>query len=190
MCSTTPQREVLPTNVKPLRYDLTLEPLFDTFTFKGDLTIDLQVNDKSDTVTLNSLEIEVQSADVNGEAVKSTSFDEDKQTVSFALASPLEPGASAKLHIVFTGILNDKMAGFYRSSYTDDKGETRYLATTQMEPTDCRRAFPSFDEPALKAKFDISLISAKIWFTCPTWTLRRLWSWMATRRRPCSTLLR
>lgn len=161
MCSTTPQREVLPTNVKPLRYDLTLEPLFDTFTFKGDLTIDLQVNDKSDTVTLNSLEIEVQSADVNGEAVKSTSFDEDKQTVSFALALPLEPGASAKLHIVFTRILNDKMAGFYRSSYTDDKGETRYLATTQMEPTDCRRAFPSFDEPALKAKFDISLISAK-----------------------------
>lgn len=161
MCSTTPQREVLPTNVKPLRYDLTLEPLFDTFTFKGDVTIDLQVNDKSDTVTLNSLEIEVQSADVNGEAVKSTSFDEDKQTVSFALALPLEPGASAKLHIVFTGILNDKMAGFYRSSYTDDKGETRYLATTQMEPTDCRRAFPSFDEPALKAKFDISLISAK-----------------------------
>ncbi|EGV61410.1 hypothetical protein CANTEDRAFT_109764 [Yamadazyma tenuis ATCC 10573] len=52
------------------------------------------------------------------------------------------------------------MAGFYRSSYVED-GETKYLATTQFEPIDCRRAFPSFDEPALKATFDISLIAKK-----------------------------
>lgn len=161
MCSSTPQREVLPTNVKPLRYDLTLEPLFDSFTFNGELTIDLQVKDTSDSVTVNLLEIEIQHADVGGEKVKKVSFDEEKQTVTFDLAKPLEAGATAALNIKFTGILNDKMAGFYRSSYTDENGETRYLATTQMEPTDCRRAFPSFDEPALKAKFDISLISAK-----------------------------
>lgn len=161
MCSSTPQREVLPTNVKPLRYDLTLEPLFDSFTFNGELTIDLEVRDKSDTVTVNLLEIEVQHADVDGEKVKDVTFDEDKQTVTFALAKSLEAGSTAALNIKFTGILNDKMAGFYRSSYTDADGKTRYLATTQMEPTDCRRAFPSFDEPALKAKFDISLISAK-----------------------------
>lgn len=161
MCSSTPQREVLPTNVKPLRYDLTLEPLFDSFTFNGELTIDLQVKESSDSVTVNLLEIEIQHADVDGEKVKKVSFDEDKQTVTFDLAKPLQAGATAALNIKFTGILNDKMAGFYRSSYTDEKGETRYLATTQMEPTDCRRAFPSFDEPALKAKFDISLISAK-----------------------------
>lgn len=161
MCSSTPQREVLPTNVKPLRYDLTLEPLFDSFTFNGELTIDLDVRDKSDAVTVNLLEIEVQHADVDGEKVKDVTFDEDKQTVTFALAKPLEAGSTAALNIKFTGILNDKMAGFYRSSYTDADGKTRYLATTQMEPTDCRRAFPSFDEPALKAKFDISLISAK-----------------------------
>ncbi|PSK39950.1 aminopeptidase 2 [Candidozyma pseudohaemuli] len=161
MCSSTPQREVLPTNVKPLRYDLTLEPLFDSFTFNGELTIDLEVRDKSDAVTVNLLEIEVQHADVDGEKVKDVTFDEDKQTVTFALAKPLEAGSTAALNIKFTGILNDKMAGFYRSSYTDADGKTRYLATTQMEPTDCRRAFPSFDEPALKAKFDISLISAK-----------------------------
>lgn len=161
MCSSTPQREVLPTNVKPLRYDLTLEPLFDSFTFNGELTIDLQVKESSDSVTVNLLEIEIQHADVDGEKVKKVSFDKDKQTVTFDLAKPLQAGATAALNIKFTGILNDKMAGFYRSSYNDEKGETRYLATTQMEPTDCRRAFPSFDEPALKAKFDISLISAK-----------------------------
>lgn len=31
------------------------------------------------------------------------------------------------------------MAGFYRSSYKDEAGETKYMATTQMEPTDARR---------------------------------------------------
>jgi aminopeptidase 2 len=53
------------------------------------------------------------------------------------------------------------MSGFYRSSFKDEKGETRYLATTQMEPTDARRAFPCFDEPALKAKFTVTLIADK-----------------------------
>lgn len=159
--ASTPQREVLPTNVKPIRYDLTLEPLFDTFKFNGDLTIDLEVKEASTSITLNVLEIEIHEAKVNGSAVASTSFDEEKQTVTFQLASELAQDSKAELSLKFTGILNDKMAGFYRSTYTDENGETRYLATTQMEPTDCRRAFPSFDEPALKARFDISLISDK-----------------------------
>jgi aminopeptidase 2 len=58
------------------------------------------------------------------------------------------------------------MAGFYRSSYKDSEtGETRYLATTQMEPTDARRAFPCFDEPALKATYEVTLIADKK-YTC------------------------
>lgn len=161
MCSSTPQREVLPTNVKPLRYGLTLEPLFETFKFDGDLTIDLDVVEASKSITLNTTEIEIHSAAVNGTAVKSIDFDIENQTATFVLEKELAPGSKASLELKFSGILNDKMAGFYRSSYTDDTGKTRYLATTQMEPTDCRRAFPSFDEPALKAKFDIALISEK-----------------------------
>lgn len=159
--ASTPQREVLPTNVKPIRYDLTLEPFFDTFKFNGDLTIDLEVKDASSSITLNVLEIDIHSATVNGADVASTTLDDDKQTATFHLAEELAQGSTAHLSLKFTGILNDKMAGFYRSTYTDENGETRYLATTQMEPTDCRRAFPSFDEPALKARFDISLISDK-----------------------------
>lgn len=152
-----PSREVLPTNVKPHHYDLVLEPLFDSFTFKGEETIHLDVKDTTTSIELNSLEIDIHEAAVNGTAVKDIKFDTDNQTATFTLAEELAAGTKARLHIKFTGELNDKMAGFYRSSYQDN-GETKYLATTQMEPTDCRRAFPSFDEPALKATFDVALI--------------------------------
>ena len=61
----------------------------------------------------------------------------------------------------FTGQLNDKMAGFYRSTYQNTDGSEGVLATTQMEATDARRAFPCFDEPSLKAEFTITLIADK-----------------------------
>lgn len=153
-------REVLPTNVKPLHYDLTLEPNFETFKFDGQVIIDLHVNEKTDYVTLNCLEIDIHEAKINDVETKKIEINEDQQSVTFKFADHLVSGADARLSIKFTGELNDKMAGFYRSSYQED-GKTKYLATSQMEPTDCRRAFPCFDEPALKAKFDINLISHK-----------------------------
>ena len=61
------------------------------------------------------------------------------------------------LHVEFTGILNDKLCGFYRSNYTRKDGTTAYAATTQFEATDARRAFPCWDEPSCKATFDVTL---------------------------------
>ena len=69
----------------------------------------------------------------------------------------LPPGEAA-LHLRFAGTLNDQLRGFYRSQYRDDGGATRTLATTQFEATDARRAFPCWDEPAIKATFDITLV--------------------------------
>jgi len=57
--------------------------------------------------------------------------------------------------------LNDRLLGFYRSQYKDKKGKTKYLATTQFEAADARRAFPCWDEPAVKATFDVSLLVDK-----------------------------
>ncbi|CAG8492685.1 19743_t:CDS:10, partial [Racocetra fulgida] len=118
------KRQVLPTNVRPTHYDLTLTPDLQSFTFKG-----------TETVNQNAVEI---------------SHDTHKQTVTLTFPEKLHAGAKAALHLEFTGILNDKMNGFYRSSYKD--------TTTQFEATDARRAFPSWDEPAIKATFDITLI--------------------------------
>lgn len=89
------------------------------------------------------------------------SYDEDSQTTTFSFDKPLSHGSNAQVEIKFTGILNDKMAGFYRSTYKNKDGSEGVLATTQMEATDARRAFPCFDEPALKAEFTVTLIADK-----------------------------
>jgi tricorn protease interacting factor F2/3 len=58
----------------------------------------------------------------------------------------------------FQGTLNDRLLGFYRSQYIQN-GKTKYLATTQFEAADARRAFPCWDEPEAKATFEISIIA-------------------------------
>ncbi len=88
----------------------------------------------------------------NGKTINGTAKpDEQQQFAVLTFDQPLAAGP-AQLHILYKGILNDKLRGFYLS-----KGTNRNYATTQFESTDARRAFPSFDEPAYKATFDIAL---------------------------------
>ncbi len=97
----------------------------------------------------------------NDSSTPEISYNEATQTTKVAFEKTLPKGSKAQLEIKFTGQLNDKMAGFYRSTYKNADGSEGTLATTQMEPTDARRAFPCFDEPALKAEFTITLIADK-----------------------------
>jgi aminopeptidase 2 len=159
-------REVLPKNVKPVHYDLTLEPDFEKFTYEGTVSIDLDVAEDTTSISLNTNELTIHSAQVSdGDKTISespnVSTDHDAQTTKFSFDQTIPGGSKAKLTIVFSGILNDNMAGFYRSSFKAEDGSTTYMATTQMEPTDARRAFPCFDEPALKAAFTVTLIADK-----------------------------
>ncbi|KAK6334137.1 Aminopeptidase 2 mitochondrial [Orbilia brochopaga] len=161
-------REVLPKSIKPTNYKVQLEPNFKDFSFDGTVTVALEIVEDTNEIVLNSTEIKIHQAhlykDAQEDPIQSLTapevkYNEDLQTATFGLGHPLKAGTTASLVVKFTGTLNDNMAGFYRSSYKDKDGNTKYLATTQMEPTDCRKAFPCFDEPALKATFDISLIA-------------------------------
>ncbi|KAI4951501.1 hypothetical protein J4E91_004211 [Alternaria rosae] len=160
----TKGREVLPANVKPVHYDLTLEPDFANFTYQGTVTIDLDVVDDTTSISLNTNELKIHSTKVTaGQQVITESpnvaTDHDAQTTTVSFDQTIPGGSQAKLTMAFAGVLNDNMAGFYRSSFKAADGSTTYMATTQMEPTDARRAFPCFDEPALKAKFTVTLIA-------------------------------
>ena len=157
-------REVLPKNVNPVHYDLTLEPNFDTFKYDGEVTIDLDVVEDTKSITLNTVEIEIHETKVTSgsntiASSPKVTTDDEAQTTKIEFDQAIPAGSKAKLHHKFTGILNDKMAGFYRSSHKGENGEEKWLATTQMEPTDARRAFPCFDEPALKATFTVTLVA-------------------------------
>ncbi|KAF1836744.1 hypothetical protein BDW02DRAFT_566686 [Decorospora gaudefroyi] len=157
-------RQVLPANVKPTHYDLTLEPDFDKFTYEGTVTIDLDVVDDTTSISLNTNELSIHTTQVTaGEKVitktPDLTTDHDEQTTKVSFDQTLPAGSKATLTMTFSGILNDNMAGFYRSSFKAEDGSTAYMATTQMEPTDARRAFPCFDEPALKAKFTVTLVA-------------------------------
>lgn len=161
----TQGRELLPTNVIPRHYDVTLEPNFEKFTFEGKALIDFDVQEDSKSISLHTIELDIHSAHIkSGETIVTSSsaitYDESKQVSKIELKDAI-PKGKAQLEIKFTGQLNDQMAGFYRSTYKKPDGTEGILATTQMEANDCRRAFPCFDEPMHKAKFTITLIADK-----------------------------
>ena len=152
---------VLPANVKPNKYRLTLQPDLNTFTFKGEQTVDIEIVEPTARIVLNAAELEITGVALrrngSGTSTHAVSLDADTETVTLDFGRTLSPGR-AQLEMEFTGILNDRLVGFYRSEYQDSEGQTRHLATTQFEATDARRAFPCWDEPAQKAVFDVTLI--------------------------------
>ena len=158
------EASLLPKNVRPRKYRLTLHPDTETFTFKGSQSIDIEVLESTDRIILNAVELEIGAVSVvrNGEVneCRSVSLDKDQETATLEFGANL-PAGEAQLNMEFTGVLNDKLLGFYRSEYVNQDGETRYLATTQFEATDARRAFPCWDEPAHKASFEVTLVFAE-----------------------------
>ncbi len=153
----------LPTNVRPEHYTLHLTPDLDKATFSGDETIKVTLAQPADSITLNALEIQFQSVTASRgtantgkrEMKADVSLDNAKQQATFTFPGTL-PAGPVKLKIAYTGILNNKLRGFYLS-----KAGGRRYAVTQFESTDARRAFPSFDEPDFKATFDVTIVAPK-----------------------------
>ncbi len=151
---------VLPDTVRPTHYQITLQPDMVNFTFDGLEIIDIDVKEATREIVLNADEMQVHVAILiqNGRSARAASINLDgaQETVTLTFAEPVQPGP-AQLDLRFTGELNDRLRGFYRSQYVNPEGETAYLATTQFEATDARRAFPCWDEPACKATFQLTL---------------------------------
>ena len=149
----------LPTDARPQRYDLRLAPDLAISTFRGDVAVELDIVVATGVLVCNAAELEVGDAwvDVDGRRIDGeVELDEALEQVRVTLAEEL-PIGSATLHLTFSGVLNDRLRGFYRSTYTADDGGERTIAVTQFEPTDARRAFPCWDEPEFKAVFGVTL---------------------------------
>jgi puromycin-sensitive aminopeptidase len=141
-------------------YRIEIEPDVGSATFSGTVGIDVTVHEAVDQIVLNAAELAISDVEVrtaSGEVIGCTvSFSDELEQVIFHPSSTLDPGPCT-LTCRFTGTLNDKLRGFYRSTFTDDAGATHTIATTQFESVDARRAFPCWDEPDRKAVFEVTL---------------------------------
>jgi aminopeptidase N len=149
----------LPEVAAPENYKLTFTPDLDKAKFEGDEAISIRVLKQTAEITLNAVDIDFHEVSISsgGSAQKATvTPQKEKEMVVLSVPKPLAAGP-ATIHITYTGILNDEMRGLYLGK--DDQG--RKYAATQLEATDARRAYPSFDEPGYKATFDITAVADK-----------------------------
>ncbi|XP_043289378.1 puromycin-sensitive aminopeptidase isoform X2 [Venturia canescens] len=153
----------LPTDVVPYHYEISLTPDLKNFIFEGSEDIHIDVKTSTDTIVINSLEIDIKcvtfksSEDGKELPANKITFSVNEETVTLVFPEKLPVGRVGRLSLDFVGKIDDKMKGFYRSKYTEADGDVRYAGVTQFEATDARRCFPCWDEPAHKATFDITL---------------------------------
>jgi puromycin-sensitive aminopeptidase len=150
--------------VGPKRYDLKLEPDLVAATFAGEVVITEEVETTVTEMVCNAAELAIQSASVARDGSVpihgSITLDEASERARFIFPAAIAPG-EWRLTLRFTGTLNDRLHGFYRSTYKDASGVPHTIAATQFEATDARRGFPCWDEPAFKAVFGVTLVVAE-----------------------------
>uniref|UniRef100_A0A669BKB4 Aminopeptidase n=1 Tax=Oreochromis niloticus TaxID=8128 RepID=A0A669BKB4_ORENI len=167
------QRYRLPDSLSPISYNVTLWPRLTPNTdglyiFSGYSTVLFTCVKETDLILIHSNKLNFTMFDgyhaqlkaVDGASapqLKKSWLEVPTQYLVIQLSSPLQAGSTYELFTEFVGELADDLGGFYRSEYDED-GVRKILATTQMQPTDARKAFPCFDEPAMKAVFHMTLI--------------------------------
>jgi puromycin-sensitive aminopeptidase len=148
--------------IEPLSYDITLEPDLKRFTFTGEEVLRVRARSPFSRVTLHAIELKIKSAALRrrpgGAALKAKriSYDTKLETTTLDFGVRLPASSDLVLELAFSGAINDKMHGFYRTSY-EMNGRRRWGGATQFEATDARRAFPCWDEPDKKAVFTLTL---------------------------------
>ena len=150
----------LSSDITPLYYNIVIKPDLESFVFTGNETIDIKVLKETNKITLHSKDINIEKVELIDKNKKiqfatNIKYDEDKETATFIFNNKIS--GKVKINIIFEGVINESLRGFYKSKY-ELNGITKHIATTQFEATDARRAFPCFDEPAHKSVFEVSLI--------------------------------
>ncbi|KAJ7232633.1 peptidase family M1-domain-containing protein [Mycena haematopus] len=151
----------LPTDSIPIHYDLKIHTDLEELTFDGAVSITIRFVEDTSTIVLNVFSLELGTSYVVVDREKfipvSQSIDTDTQRVALSFVRPFAFGSEAVLHMTFRGKIPG-LSGYFKSEWVHDD-VTEYYTGTFFEPAYARRAFPCWDEPALKATFAVSLIS-------------------------------
>ncbi|NWX02625.1 AMPN Aminopeptidase, partial [Caloenas nicobarica] len=164
----------LPKTLMPESYEVTLQPFLkpadnSTYIFKGNSSVVFLCVEATDLILIHSNKLNytlqgdfltsLQVLDSSSvPSITRTWLETSTQYLVVQLEAPLQQGQRYRLVSSFTGELADDLAGFYRSEYEDESGVRKVVATTQMQAPYARKAFPCFDEPAMKANFTVTLI--------------------------------
>ena len=146
----------LPDTVQPVSYRIDLTPDAQRLTFTGSETIQLKVSQPASSIVLNALDLSISRASLDGRAATRITLDPTAQTASFDFGQTIAPGPHA-LAIDYVGKIDDFSAGLFHLDYTTAQGPKRILVT-QFENADARRIAPTWDDPGVKASFQLSVV--------------------------------
>lgn len=158
----------LPRALRPIHYLVKLQPLINgNFSILGYVEVEMEVLEATSNITLHIKDIITHNDTIKlraaedqtgpGLSITTHQYDNEREFYVGHLKESLRPGSKYILSMHFIGLLNDMMKGFYRSSYRHADGTEARLAATQFQAVHTRRAFPCFDEPGLKATFEVHL---------------------------------
>src|SRR5438874_7120616 len=155
----------LPKEVVPTEYAIRIVPNLDNFTFAGSETVKLNVRGPVHQLVLNGLELKIEAASVDGKElpVSAIKADNENELLTLPFSSELAAGDHA-LTLRFTGKINQQGQGLFYMRYQEQgSGARKVMLGTQFEATDARRFFPCWDEPAFRARFQLTVVVPENW---------------------------
>ena len=155
----------LPKEVVPTEYAIRIVPNIDNFTFAGSETVKLNVRSPVHQLVLNALELKIEAASVDGKELplSAIKIDNENELLTLTLPSELAVGDHA-LALRFTGKINQQGQGLFYMRYQEQgSGARKVMLGTQFEATDARRFFPCWDEPAFRARFQLTVVVPENW---------------------------
>ena len=141
-------------NVYPINYNLELKPNLAKFVYDGKLILDISIKEKTRFIEINILELVIDKIELNEIELE---YEENREDQILKIDLNEELTGEIQLRFDFRGEINDKLAGIYRSKYFEND-EGKYVAVSQMQESDARRAFPCFDSPEYKSTYEISYL--------------------------------
>ena len=155
----------LPKEVVPTDYAVRIVPNLDNLTFAGSETVKVNVRSPVHQLVLNALELDIGAASVDGKDLPSSAIktDNKKELMTVILPSELAAGDHV-MTLRFTGKINQQGQGLFYMRYQEQgSGARKLMLGTQFEATDARRFFPCWDEPAFRARFQLTAVVQENW---------------------------
>ncbi|HLH38205.1 MAG TPA: M1 family metallopeptidase [Bryobacteraceae bacterium] len=141
---------VLPPSAVPVKYTVNLWIDPSRPVFEGEIRIDLDLGARLAEIPIEAKDITPLTAAVDGKPAKAEVV--DPEFIAVTADPPAGPGR-VTISVRYRGKLDENsVVGPYRKKAGGD-----WYAFTTFTPIDARRAFPCFDEPRFKARWDLTI---------------------------------